>query len=93
MEKVRVHLLVSGYVQGVFFRANTQEKASGLGLRGWVRNRYDGTVEAVFEGERGKIEDIIKWCHKGPPGSKVNNVSIDWEDYKGEFEDFNIIYG
>lgn len=92
MEKVRVHVIISGYVQGVFFRANTQDKAVELGLRGWVRNRFDGTVEAVFEGVKDNVEEIIRWCHKGPPGARVSDVSVKWEDYKGEFERFDILY-
>ncbi len=92
MELVRVYLIISGFVQGVFFRAHTQEKALGLGLKGWVRNRSDGTVEAVFEGEKDKIEGMIGWCRKGPPGARVNDVSIKWEEYKGEFKDFDILY-
>lgn len=92
MEQVRAHLIISGYVQGVFFRAYTQDKALELGLRGWVRNRFDGTVEAVFEGERNKVEEMIKWCHRGPSGARVSNVSVDWEEYKGEFRDFDILY-
>lgn len=92
MERARAHLKISGYVQGVFFRANTQDRALDLGLKGWVRNRSDGTVEAVFEGDKDKIEEMIKWCHKGPPGASVNGVSVGWEEYKGEFKDFDILY-
>lgn len=92
MENVRAHLIISGYVQGVFFRAHTQEKAAMLGLKGWVKNIYDGTVEAVFEGEKGKVEEMIGWCRKGPSGARVSNVDVEWEDYTGEFRDFNISY-
>lgn len=92
MDKVRAHLIISGFVQGVFFRANTQEKALSLGLKGWVRNRSDGTVEAVFEGEKVKVEEMIGWCYKGPPGARVKDVSVKWEEYKEEFKDFDILY-
>ena len=92
MENVRAHLIISGYVQGVFFRAYTQEKAAMLGLKGWVKNNHDGTVEAVFEGERGGVEEMIRWCHKGPTGARVSNAMIEWGDYTGEFRDFSISY-
>lgn len=91
MEKARAHLIMSGYVQGVFFRAHTQKKALAIGINGWVRNRYDGTVEALFEGEKEKIEEMMRWCHKGPSGARVSNVSIEWEEYRGEFKDFEIL--
>ena len=92
MEKTRCHVLVSGRVQGVFFRQNTLEKAKALDLKGWVRNTDDGKVEAVFEGEKEKIEKILEWMRKGPPFARVDGLEIKWEDYKGEFEDFKIRY-
>ncbi len=93
MDKVRGRVIISGFVQGVFFRAHTHERALGLGIKGWVRNRPDGTVEAVFEGERDKVEEIIGWCNKGPSGARVNGVSVEWERCTGEFKDFDILYG
>ena len=90
--KTRCHIFISGRVQGVFFRYYTQERAKSLGLTGWVRNLPDGKVEAVFEGEKEKIEKIIEWMRKGPPLAKVEKVEIDWEDFKGEFEVFEIKY-
>jgi acylphosphatase len=92
LEKIRCHVLVSGRVQGVFFRQNTLERAKTLGLKGWVRNTEDGKVEAVFEGEREKIEKILEWMKVGPPLAKVEKVKIKYEDFKGEFEDFEIRY-
>ena len=92
MEKARCHVLVSGRVQGVFFRQNTLEKAKSLGLKGWVKNRGDGKVEAVFEGEKEKIEKILEWMRKGPPFARVDGLEIKWEDFKGEFKDFEIRY-
>lgn len=71
---MRVRILISGQVQGVFFRAYTRQKALELGLKGWVRNTEDGKVEAVFEGPKEKVEEIVKWCWKGTPGSKVEKV-------------------
>jgi acylphosphatase len=90
--KVRCHIFVSGKVQGVFFRQNTLEKAKTLGLKGWVRNTQDGSVEAVFEGEKEKVEKILEWMKIGPPLAKVENVEIKFEDFKGEFDDFEIRY-
>jgi acylphosphatase len=92
MEKVRAHVFVEGQVQGVFFRANTREEANLLGLTGWVRNCWDGRVEAVFEGGREKVEKVISWCKKGPPGALVRNVEINWEQATGEYDTFSIEY-
>jgi acylphosphatase len=90
--KIRCHVFVSGRVQGVFFRQNTLERAKALGLKGWVKNTTDGKVEAVFEGEREKIEKILEWMRKGPPFAKVDGLEIEWEDFKDEFENFEIRY-
>lgn len=92
MSKARAHLLISGRVQGVFYRAFTREAASYLGLCGWVRNLPDGRVEAIFEGNREDIEEIINQCYSGPPGARVDNIDVSWEEYKGEFQDFGIRY-
>lgn len=90
--KRRVHLLISGRVQGVFYRAHTRDEARRLGLTGWVRNLSDGRVEAVAEGEEEKLKRLIDWCHKGPPGAVVRGVEARWEGYRGEFADFKIRY-
>lgn len=87
---VRAHLLISGHVQGVFFRATMQEVARNLGVKGWVRNLPDGRVEAVVEGEEDKVKEIIKWAHRGPRFARVEEVKVEWEEYKGEFDDFYI---
>jgi acylphosphatase len=92
MAKERVHLIVHGRVQGVFFRASTEEKAIGLGLTGWVKNRPDGTVEVVAEGEREKLEKLVEWCHVGPKGARVIHVEVNWEPSTGEFREFRIKY-
>ncbi len=92
MDKVRAHLFVSGWVQGVFFRANTRDKALRYGVKGWVRNLPDGRVEVICEGEREDIQRLIEWCKKGPPGARVEGVEVHWEKYKGEFETFSIKY-
>ena len=89
-DKVRVRLRVEGRVQGVFFRASTVEQANRLGLKGWVRNCPDGSVEAVAEGAREKIDDLVHWCRHGPPGAQVENVLVQWEGFQDEFGDFRI---
>ncbi|RLF16159.1 MAG: acylphosphatase [Thermoprotei archaeon] len=91
--KVRAHVFISGRVQGVFFRAWTEDEAVKRGLTGWVRNLADGRVEAVFEGDKEAVEEMVKLCWKGPPGARVTNVEVKWEPYTGEFTDFRIIYG
>lgn len=85
-EKVRARVVVSGRVQGVFFRGTTQEMAVGLGLSGWVRNLHDGRVEAVFEGERAAVERAVRWCHDGPRSASVSDVEFSWEPVRGERE-------
>lgn len=92
-EKVRAHVFVSGIVQGVFFRANTKRVADQLGVKGWVRNLLDGRVEAVFEGDKRAVDEIIEWCRSGPPLARVEHVEVRWEPYRGEFKDFRIKYG
>ena len=87
----RAHVRIYGKVQGVWFRANTKEMADKLGIKGWVRNVPDGSVEAVFEGDDEAVEEIIKWCHHGPPLARVDKVEVSYEEPKGE-KDFRIIY-
>ncbi|HID16812.1 TPA: acylphosphatase [Candidatus Bathyarchaeota archaeon] len=90
--KARAHVFVSGRVQGVFFRWETREQALKRNVKGWVRNLPDGRVEAVFEGEKGDVKRMVEFCRRGPPGAKVSNVEVEWEEYKGEHEDFEIRY-
>jgi len=92
MGKVRAHIYVSGFVQGVFFRYETRDMALELGVNGWVRNLPDGRVEAVFEGDEEKVKRMIEFCRRGPPGARVTNVEVSWEAYKGEFKGFSIRY-
>lgn len=92
MEK-RAHVLVSGRVQGVYYRSYALDEARDLGLRGWIRNRPDGRVEAVFEGGEAAMEEMIEWCRKGPPSARVEKVEVAWETPTGEFIDFNVTYG
>lgn len=88
-EVKRAHLLISGRVQGVFYRAFTKDVADSLGLKGWVRNLRDGRVEAVFEGDEDKISIAIERCKEGPPYAKVDNIEIRWEEPTG-FAEFEI---
>jgi len=92
MTKTRRRLIVEGYVQGVFFRASTREKARLLQVSGWVRNRWDGTVEVVAEGEESRVAELERWCQKGPPGANVTRVRVEEESYRGEFDGFDIHY-
>ena len=89
---VRAHLIVTGRVQGVFFRHNTNKEANRLGLTGWVRNLSSGNVEVVAEGEKDVAEELIAWCHRGPSMARVDNVTVTWETYTGEFSGFNVTY-
>jgi len=91
--KVRAHVLIKGRVQGVFFRSEIQDEALRKGVTGWVRNLPDGKVEALFEGEKDKIDALIEYCRRGPPGARVTRVEVTWENYTGEFRSFNIRYG
>lgn len=90
--KTRAHAIISGRVQGVFFRMETKRAADRFGVLGWVQNLRDGTVEAVFEGDRNQIDDILAWCKEGPPRAKVTDVEVSWEDYSGEFRKFDVTY-
>lgn len=80
----RAHVRVSGSVQGIGFRFSTQSRARSLGVAGWVRNLYDGTVEAVFEGDDERVESMVDWCRRGPAGAIVTGVEIAWEQPTGE---------
>ena len=89
---IRARLVISGWVQGVFFRASAREVAHVQHLSGWVRNRRDGAVEAVVEGETGAVQAVIAWCQKGPPGAEVTDVEVTLEAYADEFEGFRIVW-
>ena len=91
-EKVRAHVIITGKVQGVFFRANTVRAAEASGVDGWVRNRRDGTVEAVFEGTADRVEKVLNWCKKGDPPASVDEVHVKWEDATGGYVGFSIAY-
>ena len=91
MDSKRVRIVVRGRVQGVFFRAYTMEKARSLGVVGWVKNRDDGSVEIVAEGERAKLEELLEWARQGPPDARVEEVDVAWGDAEGGFENFIIV--
>jgi acylphosphatase len=80
----RAHVVVRGAVQGVFFRAETCNRARSLAVVGWVRNTHDGAVEAVFEGEDDRVESMVAWCRRGPAGARVDEVQTSWSAPEGE---------
>ena len=88
----RLHARIYGLVQGVFFRANTRERAIELGIVGWVKNREDGSVEVLAEGEEEALKKLLDWLHRGPSGARVERVDYEWGDAKNEFESFVIKY-
>ena len=90
--KVRAHAIISGRVQGVFFRMETKRAADGFGVFGWVRNLRDGTVEAIFEGDQDRVDAVLAWCQEGPPHAQVSDVKVEWGDYAGEFSAFDVRY-
>lgn len=89
---VRAHMIIRGTVQGVYYRANTVDRARQLALSGWVRNRTDGTVEAVAQGPRGKVEELVNWCRSGPPAAVVTDVQVRFEGADAALEDFQVRY-
>lgn len=91
-KKTRAHVLVSGKVQGVYFRQNTKQVATQHKVAGWVRNLPDGRVEAILEGDEAAVSEVIKWCHVGPPKASVQDVNVKFEKYTGEFAGFDISY-
>jgi acylphosphatase len=82
----RVHVIVEGRVQGVFFRASCAKRARRLGVSGWVRNRADGAVEAEFEGPSDAVDAIVAWCRRGPPSAQVDGVTVQTVPRTGEAE-------
>jgi len=78
-DRTRARVRVSGRVQGVFFRDSTRQKARDLGLQGHVKNTPEGDVEALFEGPKGAVEEMVRWCEGGPTHASVENVSVDYE--------------
>ena len=91
MATKRVHFIVRGRVQGVFFRAATQREARRLGITGWVKNRVDGCVEVLAEGDEDAIRELTSWANHGPSAARVDNVEIRWRGYTGEYPEFAIV--
>jgi acylphosphatase len=89
----RVHVWVSGRVQGVFFRASARDKAVGLGLAGWARNLPDGRVEILAEGESRRIAEFLDWCRTGPPRARVEECRVVEETPLGESGEFEVRRG
>lgn len=88
----RMHVLVKGKVQGVFFRASMHREAAALGITGWVKNLPDGSVEAIMEGSERNLAAMLSWCRQGPPGAAVRQVEVSEEPYMGHYRDFSIRY-
>jgi acylphosphatase len=85
-------IIVTGTVQGVFYRYSTKKKADEFGLRGTVRNLPDGRVEVVCEGDEKAVQRLIEWCRQGPRGAVVRDVAIEWKEVTNTFENFSILY-
>jgi acylphosphatase len=92
MADKRMHVFIEGRVQGVFFRAETQKTANTYNVKGWVKNLYDGRVEALFEGKEEDVERVVLWCYQGPAYSSVTRVEVKEEHFTGEFDSFLITY-
>ena len=90
MAKVRKHVFIHGKVQGVGYRYSAFNMAVSLGIKGWVRNKFDGSVEAMLEGEEIVLNQMVEWCKKGPIMAHVENVEVYDYNYKEEFWDFSI---
>jgi acylphosphatase len=86
----KVQIFVSGRVQGVFFRDTARRKAKKLKLNGWVRNLSNGSVEILAEGEKEKLEELIRWAKKGPILARVDKIKTNWSDFSGRFKKFEI---
>jgi len=87
----KIHLLISGNVQGVFYRVNTRKKAGELNLTGWVKNTPNNEVEILAEGEEENLKKLINWCYNGSENAIVKEVKVEWGDYKNKFDLFEII--
>ena len=92
MSYQRIHIFVTGKVQGVFFRQTLKTMAEKNNIFGWVKNLKDGRVEAVLEGNQEKISRMIEWSHGGPPNAQVEDVEIRNETFIGEFSKFDVLY-
>ena len=89
IRKIRAHVWIEGRVQGVFFRGSAWRMAQNLGITGWIKNRWDGKVEAIFEGEEKAVKKMVDWSRKGPPAAIVEDIQIKWEEWTGSFDSFS----
>ena len=89
-EFARLHLIVSGRVQGVGFRYSTYDKAKEFAVAGWVRNTASGEVEIMAEGKQENLQMLAAWARQGPPSAHVTRVGEEWTDFTGEFKEFRI---
>jgi acylphosphatase len=90
--KIRANIVVKGKVQGVYFRQNAQRICNEYGVTGWVHNVEDGSVEAILEGNKNSVEDVVSWFRVGPSNAHVERVELSYDRYSGEFQDFKISY-
>jgi acylphosphatase len=88
---MRVHVFISGLVQGVNFRMATRREAETRRVTGWVTNAPDGRVEAVFEGDAPDVQRMVDWCHHGPSRARVERVEVETQPYTGEFDGFDVV--
>ncbi len=88
--KTRAHVFVTGRVQGVFFRSEARRHAQRQNVKGWIRNLPNGKVEAVFEGEEENVKELVQFCKHGSPAAKVTDGEVAWENYTGEFSEFEM---
>lgn len=91
MGQKQIQLIVRGRVQGVYYRASAQREARRLGLTGWVKNRNDGAVEMLVEGEEDHVKDFLTWAQHGPATARVDRIETRWRSYTGEFPDFRVV--
>jgi acylphosphatase len=91
-QMIRAHVTIHGRVQGVFYRLETQRAAMRLGVVGWVKNRPEKTVEAVFEGPKSTVENMVQWCWQGSPMARVSQVDVQWQAWRGKYTDFSVRY-
>ena len=84
--------MISGHVQGIWFRVNTEERANKLNIKGWIRNNPDGTVEAIFEGEESKLKEVLGFCKHGPEAARVDKIEEEWSNCRSKFKEFEIKY-
>jgi acylphosphatase len=92
MDNIRLHLIIEGRVQGVFFRDSTRRQAQSLGVTGWVRNLRNGNVEVVAEGPEDRVRPFADWCRRGPSAARVERVQEDQEAWTGEFDSFDVTF-